>query len=1195
MKKLLAFIACAIFAITATAQAPAFPGAEGYGRYVTGGRGGKIVHVTNLNDSGTGSLRAAVNGDQAKIIVFDVGGVIALKSELKIGENTTILGQTAPNPGITLRYYTVRPKTNNIIRFIRIRRGEEVDVNDGADATWQRDMSDIILDHCSFSWSIDEIASFYDNKNFTMQWCTLGEALANPGHTKGEHSYGGIWGGKGASFHHNFLAHMQNRAPRFCGARYDSKVYDKTKYANSIQAEIVDFRNCVMYNWGNGNGCYGGPGGGYINIVNNYYKAGPATSNKTRVTQISVATQENSKGSPFMGYTSRYYINGNYVTAAGANADNYDWKGVIYDSGTYDIDGEKCSADATHMYGDGVTYYKNASGTDCVRIKLDAPVDKGEVTTHSAKAAYEKVLAFAGASLYRDGVDARYMDEASKGITTYVGSAQKTGDGKTITHRPGIIDFVKDQGEYILETTQHPEGFDTDGDGMPNAWETANGLNPNDASDALTTTLDAKGYYTNLEVYANSLVEDIIKGGNEGAADPITEYYPAAAKAEGIPYYDGTAAKGTFGKQGEKPDDPNPGQEGETYTVTFNGSNVQSEEGYFTFNPDKHNFNSKFKGTYNGTDYTKGLKIESATLIQFTTTTTSTVTIVQSTLSEHSIKFDDVALDVASAATPEGSTGVRVYTVNGVAAGQHKITRGSGESGIFAVTVRYGESTTPSYEVTYKDPEGNVLGTKKVYEGDAIGATPYTKEDLTLPDGTVFWGWAYDGSNTWVKATDKVNSDLTVIARVLDTTVSIEPNAQSGYYEVTPDNPALLLAAIKAANSTEGARIFLKNGTYDLGEIVLTGISGKNVSIIGQSAEKTIIVSAPPIAVEGLGKADLLVNTGEGLYLQDITLKNALDYYAAGSAGRAPTLHDKGTKTINKNVRHLSYQDTYYSHKTGGLFYFEGGEIHGTVDYACGNGKVYFNEVTMVNEKRSSATMTANSELYVFNNCTVRNYADSYNFGRAWSDNPVCVYLNTTLEEPQKLASTRWELKGINCDYSLAGEFGTKNAAGENITPASNIVTFQKANTELETILGASALETYSIDKVLGDWAETAQEQARQIDAPADAAYSNGIVSWTAVGGASAYAIFKNDVLVGITTGTSYSTTVDADNESLTIRSANARGGFGKSADVAGTKTGISQIRNDQGSEPFYSLQGIRVSKAGKGIYITNGKKIVIK
>lgn len=524
MKKTLLTLLAAVFALVATAQdqAPAFPGAEGHGRYVTGGRGGNIVHVTNLNDSGTGSLRSAVSSSN-RIVVFDVGGIIELKSDLTIKDNVTILGQTAPYPGITLRYYTVRPNGNNIImRFIRIRRGEEKNVNDGADATWARNFTGMILDHCSFSWSIDEIASFYDNRNFTMQWCTIGEALANPGHSKGEHSYGGIWGGKDASFHHNFLCHMQNRVPRFCGARYNWSGYDKTKYANAIQAEIVDFRNCVMYNWGNGNGCYGGTGGGNINIVNNYYKAGPATANKTRVTQISVATSSNAEGSPFMGYCARYHINGNYVTAANT-PESYDWQGVIYDSGTSTINGEKYCPDANHMYGENVTYVKDGNGVDCVSIKLDEPVTTGEITTHTAQTAYEKVLANVGASLYRDAVDARYMQEAANGTTTYIGSATKTGDGKAIQHRPGIIDFVKDQGEYVLESTKHSADYDADDDGIADAWEQANGGD----LDPKAKTLDPKGFYTNLEVFANSLVEDIMKAGMADGESNYTEYWPA--------------------------------------------------------------------------------------------------------------------------------------------------------------------------------------------------------------------------------------------------------------------------------------------------------------------------------------------------------------------------------------------------------------------------------------------------------------------------------------------------------------------------------------------------------------------------------------------------------------------------------------------------------------------------------------------
>lgn len=305
-KKLLMTTAMAASAIAVSAQAPAFPGAEGHGRYVTGGREGKIVHVTNLNDSGTGSFRSAVSGSSKKIVVFDVAGVIPLKSDISIGANTTIAGQTAPYPGITLRYYTVRPGANNVIRFIRVRRGQEKDVDDGADATWQRETTGIILDHCSFSWSIDEVASFYDNNNFTMQWCTVAESLNNAGHGKGAHGYGGIWGGKLASFHHNMIAHVTNRVPRFNGARYEwsgytgNKLYSTYNWKNSVQAENVDFRNCVMYNWGNSNGCYGGPGGGQINIVNNYYKGGPSTpdSKAKKVTEISVAADGNSEGHP---------------------------------------------------------------------------------------------------------------------------------------------------------------------------------------------------------------------------------------------------------------------------------------------------------------------------------------------------------------------------------------------------------------------------------------------------------------------------------------------------------------------------------------------------------------------------------------------------------------------------------------------------------------------------------------------------------------------------------------------------------------------------------------------------------------------------------------------------------------------------------------------------------------------------------
>lgn len=520
--------ACSSTAVGAnTDKAPAFPGAEGHGRYVSGGRGYDVYHVTNLNDSGSGSLREGLNSNN-RTIVFDVSGDIHLKSNLSISKsNISILGQTAPGGGITICDQTVEVKSSNvIIRFVRFRRGELVSIDDGADAIWGRNRSNIILDHCSMSWSTDELSSFYDNKNFTMQWCLLAEGLAS-GHTKGTHSYGGIWGGKEASFHHNIIAHVNNRVPRINGARYGWTGYDETKYPNVVEAERVDLRNNLYYNWGNGNGCYGGPGGGYCNIVNCYYKAGPATSNKTRVLEASFSKSGNadSKHPELYSYASRFYINGNYVTAASPKA-NYDWKGVKYDSGIITYNGERYTPDENNYYiADEADVY-TSGGKRYVKMKLSEPIDAGTVTTHSAEKAYEKILDYCGASIMRDGHDARYIEEARTGTTTYKGSLNGWN---------GIIDKCTDvipgntDNPYPWSTpepTVRPEGFDSDGDGIPDEWERANGLDPDNKNDGKAYTLDAKKWYTNFEVYANSLVEHIMKAQNTDALDSVEEYYP---------------------------------------------------------------------------------------------------------------------------------------------------------------------------------------------------------------------------------------------------------------------------------------------------------------------------------------------------------------------------------------------------------------------------------------------------------------------------------------------------------------------------------------------------------------------------------------------------------------------------------------------------------------------------------------------
>ena len=221
------------------------------------------------------------------------------------------------------------------------------------------------------------------------------------------------------------------------------------------------------------------------------------------------------------------------MTAA-SSPENYDWQGVIYDSGLYTINGEKYIADPNHYYGENQTYEKNTNGVDCIRLKLDEPIDAGEVTTHNAQTAYEKVLKYCGASYVRDACDLRYAEEAENGTTTFMGA---------IVKRAGILDVINDPegtedpttASYpTLREEKRPDSFDTDGDGIPDEWETANGLNPSDDSDGNAYTIDTKGFYTNLEVYLNSLVEDIMKGGNADAENAVDEYYPKYNSASGI-------------------------------------------------------------------------------------------------------------------------------------------------------------------------------------------------------------------------------------------------------------------------------------------------------------------------------------------------------------------------------------------------------------------------------------------------------------------------------------------------------------------------------------------------------------------------------------------------------------------------------------------------------------------------------------
>ena len=487
-----------------TAEPLAFPGAEGGGMYVTGGRGGRVIHVTNLNDSGTGSLRAAVEASGARTVVFDVAGRIDLKSDLQIKNgDITIAGQTAPGDGICISGNTVFVGADNvIIRFIRFRLGTEgSNLDDGSDAIWGRYNENIILDHCSMSWSIDECASFYANRNFTLQWCIVSESLNFSGfHSKGSHGYGGIWGGKDASFHHNLLAHNNSR-----NARIDHpQIYhhNGTDYTQTHRGH-VDYRNNVIYNWGS-NSTYGGEAGQF-NIVGNYYKPGPGSSSDRKYF-VDAYWYYCDKGVVYADRYPELYLEGNYHTKK-IDENRYE-KGVYLHDQMKDVRED----------GNSTLYPDNPAPTFLTGpLSITADGKTCYTSTHDAPDAFNSVTEYAGASLRMDDVDKRVTDETRTGTASCTGSSD---DPDKDPVGPGIIDTEADAGgwpTYGATSDEIAAVKDTDGDGMPDAFETGFGLDPDDPSDGNARTLDKYGRYTNLEMYLHWLVRDIVAAQNHGA------------------------------------------------------------------------------------------------------------------------------------------------------------------------------------------------------------------------------------------------------------------------------------------------------------------------------------------------------------------------------------------------------------------------------------------------------------------------------------------------------------------------------------------------------------------------------------------------------------------------------------------------------------------------------------------------------
>lgn len=479
-----------------------------------------------------------------------------------------------------------------------------------------------------------------------------------------------------------------------------------------------------------------------------------------------------------------------------------------------------------------------------------------------------------------------------------------------------------------------------------------------------------------------------------------------------------------------------------------------------------------------------------------------------------------------------------------------------------------------SANITLSDPQGNQLATidAKAAKDGTLGIlqNPSTESgEYTLS----FDGQAYIHSLSIVNLKDS-------------------PYTQNGnWYTVKAGDAQSFITTLETVNGANAATdaprsyIFLPDGTYDLDEACLTTISGNNISIIGENMDKTIIVNKPE--TEGIANTATLFNTSCNLYMQDLTLKNAYPY-DAGQTGRAICLQDKGTRTICKNVRMLSYQDTYYSNNNSGQYYFENAEIHGIVDFICGGGDAFFNKCNLVLEAGKAAYITApytngSNYGYVFDGCKVIGTPNSsFTFGRSWNGTAKCAFLNTILDKTAaaKIASTRWTPACMNVIAKNLYEYNTTDEDGKVISPAENKVKFT-LNTEVNeynTILTSAQAAEYTLDKVFTDWTPAAL--ASQKD-PIAAKVANGKLTWT--DNADMYMIEKNGEFTALTSETSYD--IDDASAKYEVRAANEMGGFGLSES---TTTGIDKVisSDDAVKTVIYSVDGMQLSHLQKGINI---------
>jgi len=694
-----------------------------------------------------------------------------------------------------------------------------------------------------------------------------------------------------------------------------------------------------------------------------------------------------------------------------------------------------------------------------------------------------------------------------------------------------------------------------------------------------------------------------------------------------------TAKKGEVGTIGYEGDDTRcvvtiPMTQGETsldyvltfvqkpdYTLTYIDTDKQTVLGEYTREKDEtigqfdvdHNTatapeDMKVRGWFKKTAGGEKWSIDEVVTSDITLYAVSTEIEEPSTYKKYTFDLTDKLFDPADheAFNPSGSfywhDAQHGWAFKGDA--ENKIDLLVGPKAIISLTLcRYGNAG----DIIITDANGNQIGTLPGKNNEDVDAE--------------IVAFNYEGEGGTITLNLSTEGEMYLHGVKIVNTTETNYVSEGRWYFVKPGSAESLLEVLEIVNGAnadkdaERSFIFVPDGLYDLGETVKTAISGHNISIIGQSKENTIIKTAPDKSIEGLGTADMFNVSGTNLYLQDITLQNALDYYGALDnkqvGGRAAVINDAGNRTIAKNIRMLSCQDTYYSSNDNMQSYYEDCDIHGTVDFICGGGDVRFQNTTLSLEPRQldlkgSRTVVAPRGTvkfgYVFDNCNVVDLAEgngTWNFGRTWNNQPITVYLNTTLDDnaAATLIASRWIEKGMNnTDPVFFGEYNTMDAAGQNITPASNII--HSHGGDFETIINAEQAAGYTYEMMFSENLEKQWDPAmltRQLEAPANAKFENGIVSWTpANNGAIAYAIFANDMLVGFTEGSSISPDIEISASTrMTIRAANSMGGFGPEAVIdGGTAAPATVTLSEAGYATFYDSKTSYALPNGLKAYI---------